>query len=410
MSIYNYKNFQLLLEAKIYFFKNLKRILKKMDHPLAKKILELEDKDLDININYFNTKNKSYDYLSFYQDSKVRGWEYMITDNAGVLFLPKLELGDDINLFVNSGDIGTIESDVDLELIKKHYPRYDFERVVILKTKNGKHLIDFNFLKPVKPSGYEEEGKVGRTFNTLLKSAGYNPTPKEIEDLVNNYKKVVSDKYSNFELVSGEDIRKFYLGKNSSSLKKGTLGGSCMRYEYCQNYFGIYINNKNVQCLVLNSDDEPGKIMARALVWKLKNGKYFMDRVYSTHDYEVGLFIDYAKERGWIYKSSQNSLSTGFMLGDDNYTEPLIVQLENIEFDEYPYLDTLKWMDYSKKTLSNINNGTLPLESTEGFMGVGCDFCLGEGQVECPECYGRSGNRECPICIGSGMADCPECS
>jgi hypothetical protein len=410
MNILKWKNFQSLLEAKIQYLNKLKHVLGKMDHPLAKNLLELEDKDLDININYFNIKDS--DYLEFYQDDKVSKWIYLITDNDGILYFPLVEkeLNISCNLHIFAGMEGTIESDVDSDLIKKYYPRFNFNRVVILKTSDGYGLIDFKYLKPIKPEGKEQIGKIGRTFQSLLQKSGYNPSPKEIEDLVNNYKKVVSDKSNNMELVTGEDIRKYYSHKTATSLRKGTLAGSCMRYDYCQDFLDIYTKNSNVHCLILKSVDEGDKIFARALVWKLENGKYFMDRIYTTHDYEVGIFIDYAKENGWIYKERQDSGKNGFKLGDDIYNHPLVVQLEEVEFNYYPYLDTLKYLDQSTKKISNINNGTLPLESTDGELGVTCDFCGGSGRLDCPECDGQRGNRNCGMCYGSGMADCPECS
>jgi len=410
MLIFNYQKFQLLLEAKIQFLNNLKNILGKMDHPLAHKILALKDRDLAININYFNTKD--INYLTFFPDDKVKEWEWIITDNSAILYLPivakKYDISSDANIF--AGMVGTIISDINLDLIKKHYPRltYTYDRVVIFETEEGKALVDVKYLQKIKPVGTEQSGKVGRIFKTLLTAAGYSATEKEIEDLVNNYKKVISDKSTNMELVQGEEIRKYYSHKSGSSIRKGTLAGSCMRYDYCQPYLDIYVENSNIYCLVLKSEDEPDKIMARALVWKLVDGKYFMDRIYCTHDYEVGTFIDYARERGWIYKDSQNSLPSGLKLGHDYYNDKLKVQLEKIEFSSYPYLDTLKWMDWGQKTLSNVNNGTFPLESTEGEMGVGCDFCSGDGRVDCPECDG-DGYEDCDFCSGNGRIDCPEC-
>lgn len=409
MTILKYKKFESLLEAKIQYLNKLKHVLGKMEHPLAKKLLELEDKDLDININYFNTKDS--DYLLFYQDDKVDKWIYLLTDNAGIVYLPDVE--NELNTFFNinifAGIEGTIESDVDLNLIKKYYPRYNYDRVVIFTTSEGKTMIDFKYLTPIKPFGKEQIGKIGRTFQSLLQKSGYNPTPKEIEELVNDYKKIVSDKSSSMELVTGEDIRKYYSHKSATSLKKGTLAGSCMRYDYCQDYLDIYTKNSNVYCLILKSVDENDKILARALVWKLTNGKYFMDRIYTTNDYEVGIFIDYAKKNGWIFKKRQDSSNNGFQLGDNEYNEPLIVQLDEVSFNQYPYLDTLKYLTWNTKKISNIYNGTLPLESTDGELGAGCDFCGGGGMVDCPECDGNRGNRECDFCNGAGRVDCPEC-
>ena len=86
--------------------------------------------------------------------------------------------------------------------------------------------------------------------------------------------------FKDFKIVKDEDIRKYYLYESYES-DNHTLGGSCMRYEKCQKYLDIYVKNPEVcQLLILKSDDDKDKIKGRALIWKLTNGEYYMDRIY----------------------------------------------------------------------------------------------------------------------------------
>ena len=54
--------------------------------------------------------------------------------------------------------------------------------------------------------------------------------------------------------------------------------------------------------VIYKSDDDTDKILGRALLWKLRDGKRFMDRIYTANDSDVQLFKDYAKENGWYTK------------------------------------------------------------------------------------------------------------
>ena len=78
--------------------------------------------------------------------------------------------------------------------------------------------------------------KVGRGIKSILNSTGLNFSDTEVEDFVNKYKAEfdkLNEGFSKFELVKGEDIRKWYLEENYDSIKS-TLGSSCMRYGRCK--------------------------------------------------------------------------------------------------------------------------------------------------------------------------------
>jgi hypothetical protein len=56
---------ELLLESDVMFSDNFKKVLGKIDSPVAKKILGLEKKDLPVVANYFDIDPERNDYLYF---------------------------------------------------------------------------------------------------------------------------------------------------------------------------------------------------------------------------------------------------------------------------------------------------------------------------------------------------------
>jgi len=174
---------------------------------------------------------------------------------------------------------------------------------------------------------------VGRFITRISGKSSIGIKDSEREDFVNVYKStfdLIRSGESNFELVTGEKIKHWYLVDNYE-IQRGQLGNSCMRYARCQSYFDIYTKNPNqVSLLILKSENDSSKIVGRALVWKLTSGEYLMDRVYSIEDYDVNLFLDYSKKRNWRDKENMT------------YSEmnKIEVKLDRCRFDDYPYMDT----------------------------------------------------------------------
>ena len=76
-----------------------------------------------------------------------------------------------------------------------------------------------------------------------------------------------------------------------------------------KDFFDIYTQNpETVNLLIMKSGD---KIVARALVWKLKTTKpqlgftYYMDRVYSVRDHQVKVMMAFAEKQGWACFASE---------------------------------------------------------------------------------------------------------
>lgn len=210
---------------------------------------------------------------------------------------------------------------------------------------------------------------IGKFTNKIYKSdiennIKANITPKQLEDFVNLYKSyydLEKDAYKRFEIVSGEEIKKWYLYENYES-QRGQLGASCMRHKGCQDYFNIYIQNPEVVSLViLKSQKDDTKITGRALLWTATNGDKILDRIYFINDSDENLFKKFANENGWKTKSNLTWQEL------DKYE----IQLKKWIFDKYPYLDTFAFLEKDDGILKSDEDlwpdqGFWRLQSTSG--------------------------------------------
>lgn len=217
-----------------------------------------------------------------------------------------------------------------------------------------------------------QEITVGRLVNKLFPNK-FNQ--KEIDEFVNNFKTEISKYFTKFRLVEGEDIRKYYLLDNYES-NRGDINQSCMRGKDAQKYLDIYVKNpEKCKLLVLMSDKDIKKIKGRALVWfdlRKPLGKIYMDRVYTINQADVKLYIDYAKEHNWLYKSDQVMHDVSYFDNDKKINSSVTIQLKPIKFDTYPSLDTLQYYTPSTGRLSSsagnfiLGNPRYHLTSTTG--------------------------------------------
>lgn len=164
-------------------------------------------------------------------------------------------------------------------------------------------------------------------------------TDKQIEDFVNQYKSTFDGDDTNFEVVSGEEIKKWYLDDNYE-VSSGQLGNSCMRYKRCQQYFDIYTKNPEVcSLLIMKSTEDTDKIVGRALLWNLRDGRKYQDRIYTINDSDKILFSQWADNNGYQKYDSSHIVKE--------------VQLGNHDYDKYPYMDTFVCYSPSHKLLTS---------------------------------------------------------
>ena len=188
-----------------------------------------------------------------------------------------------------------------MELVKLTYST-EFKRVlseccgeivgkILARLEGNLFFIEYNNIDVVPSSdrvsftaakGNKVELKIGRFLNKLFvdtgicesgskftaetkKSINYH-TAHDVERFVYLWKGFANfeEMSKSFDLVAGEDIRKFYHHKSYE--KGGSLGSSCMRYDNCQEFLDIYcLNSEQIKLLVLKTTN--GTIKGRAIIW-----------------------------------------------------------------------------------------------------------------------------------------------
>ena len=217
----------------------------------------------------------------------------------------------------------------------------------------------------------QESTKFGRWLRRLLPPSVMDAIQDhEIELWVNEWAAacamVENDKHPMFELLKGEDLRKAYHYYNYTSLESTQLHSSCMRYERCQPYLNIYVENPDV-CQLLVTRDDDGKIKSRTLIWTSTTGVTMYDRIYAS-DRGIRTVESYCRAQGWV--------STEEADGE--------VYLQRARHEYYPYLDSMYGLRVNSDGSGTLVNGEsdYELRSTEGGP-----FHL-EGYSSCADCGG----------------------
>lgn len=209
------------------------------------------------------------------------------------------------------------------------------------------------------------ELQVGR-FATKIIQKSTDPAIKSLSqndvnafvDKFKAYRDFQTSKKDKFEVVQGEDIRKWY-EEDTYEDPQYHLSNSCMRYSRCQKYLNIYTENPNQVSMVIMKGTDPDKIIGRALIWKLDSGETYLDRPYANSDEDVNLFKEWGRSKGYVVYG-----------GSYQHKE---VTLDKSDFQYYPYMDTFKYLNRDKNLLSTDssdfddgNEDWIRLESTGG--------------------------------------------
>jgi len=179
-----------------------------------------------------------------------------------------------------------------------------------------------------------------------------NISPKEIEIFSTLFRNIQSKIDYRFEIVKGTDILRYYHGDSYYS-NNGSLGVSCMKYDNCQDYLGIYTKNSDVVEMLIAINSQ-GKLIGRSLLWKQGDRK-IMDRIYTINDEDFQFsFKKWADENGYWYKKEQKWNNTLFFKTRDKVMcEEISIQLDKWGFEYFPYLDTFKFLDSKTGKLYN---------------------------------------------------------
>lgn len=226
---------------------------------------------------------------------------------------------------------------------------------------------------------FRAETSIGRFINTVFpkkypsgmkkEDAAKLEKPIDIESFVNIFIATVEANSKIIKVVEGSDLVHYYNCENYQ-ISSGTLGGSCMNSPEKGKYLKLYEDNPDkVKMLVLYPEDIRDKIIGRALIWFLDEPKdrIYMDRIYTAKDSDVYMFIEYAKSKGYLYKSSQ-SYGWDYDIIDgrtgNRQFVPMSVELKPESYRYYPYLDTMQY--YNPKT-GNITNNGKEIERGDGY-------------------------------------------
>jgi hypothetical protein len=450
---------EMLLEAKIRFNDDFVNVLDKMDNVTADKLLNMMGKDVDVNTNYIDINIDKDGFVNFIPDDKAEKLPLVVTDN-GMMYTSTSDKLNKVGKY-SIENIKRPHVGQEVKVVKEFTNRHEFfslfpeeektelflssiEQVYIhngpilhvqFEDSEGTHnvLCNSGGLKRDISSIKTSELKIGKFLTAMFTKGEIEFKPTDIEDFVNKYKSIITqmrDKFNNFKIVKGEDIRKSYSVDNYLNTN-GSLGNSCMRYDKCQRFLDIYVKNEDkVSLIVLTKDD---KVTGRAILWTDEKDRKVMDRIYTNNSADEQLFKDFAKTSNFWYKKEQNMYSdTPFITNVDGEEEKYItVYLKSIDYDYYPYMDSLKFYNPGTGKITNSDDSyEYELTDTDGGNGscsecggggtLECGDCDGAGEDECYECGGRgnincgecegSGEVECTVCDGEGKEECDYCS
>jgi len=218
---------------------------------------------------------------------------------------------------------------------------------------------------------YRSSIKFGRLLVSLFDTAKIEYKPSDIEVLVNKFKSSLDEynKFDLFDIVSGEDIPKWYhyktnLNHGNRPLEgKGSLGHSCSGHAI---NLELYRDNpERIKLVILYSDDTKTKIIGRCILWVIDENTHLMDRVYVENESDYFLFKKYAVINNFWRRSHNNKFEANFIAPDETVIDKEVrIPIHEIEYFGYPFLDTMKFYNTKEHYLTNKH----PKENTEGWL------------------------------------------
>lgn len=228
----------------------------------------------------------------------------------------------------------------------------DVQRGMLSYLPNGRNHVQ-------RPDGSwaadgRQTGKPARVLRMMLGSEVADTfSDSQYEHAVNLIKAADWQSHAMFQIVSGEDIRYWYDGEHYAD-PSGSLSTSCMRYDACQEYFDIYVQNPDVITMVILVNTRTQELMGRALLWHIPGfDTPILDRVYGLETMQ-NAFRAYADKQGWISRL-HNTYQHPTEFWQDNKVVYLSVDLylNNWRHKWYPYFDTFKYFNWTSGRFSN---------------------------------------------------------
>lgn len=220
-----------------------------------------------------------------------------------------------------------------------------------------------------------QNGKPGRVIRKI-----FTPTAQkmfkdsEFEAFGNQYKSYYSTDY-NFVMHERNKIGAIYKHRHEDG--DGTLNNSCMR-KVNRGYFEIYEKCEKLRILALFNKE--GDLAGRALIWNLEHDGEpitLMDRIYTTREHLVEMFLSYAKANGFWRKTFQShDRKSYFTLPNGTHMRAFFEVETPTKCEYYPYIDTFT---YGRNgILSNSSDGMHYEYTCTGGSREGADH---EGEV-----------------------------
>lgn len=147
------------------------------------------------------------------------------------------------------------------------------------------------------------------------------------------------DRYK-FEIVTGNDILKYYHHSKIADVQTNSLSNSCMKHDKCTNYLKMYLDIPDIKMLILRDDIED-KIIGRALLFNSTTGEKVMDRIYGTEK-------TYLRYKNWAIKSGywrkerqthDNQMSWVSPEGKP-HVKKFSIKCDVRNYTQWPYLDS----------------------------------------------------------------------
>jgi hypothetical protein len=245
-------------------------------------------------------------------------------------------------------------------LLKGRHPKVnlvdDFVNYIsVSKTDSSKiSYLSQDRMAKIDPSEYWSTSKrfiakpgvfVGKIFKNI--------PSREVEIFSNIFCLQTEQDTMSFKIVSGSQILKWYYWENYQS-QCSSLGKSCMKYDFSQDYLKIYVENPEI-CQLLILTDVENKLIGRALLWQV-DGHKIMDRIYTVNDdrYQQQ-FKSWADANQYWYKYDQKwNNCLWFESNGKVEVKKIKFDLPHFEEDSYwPYMDTFKFANIRTGRLYN---------------------------------------------------------
>ena len=375
--------YELLLESKVVYSKKFINLLNKMKaNKLATQLLNLYSKDVDgVTQNYIDITDLK-DAVSFTPDRKVQELtkdkpETWVITSSG-RYLTTSDRNDKLfeALGYDKAKYGCWNPDTNAVglILAETVSRTSGKIYVMFKEYEGERIGVVN-KEAMEPTESEDQRiwstsrnniKIGRLVRAILTASKIPFTDSEIEQFTNQYKATydfAKDALKQFDIVQGDKIAYWYDEENYVD-GGGSLNNSCMA-SVGSDYFDIYTENPQVSLVILYGDGgsiesekyTDDRIKGRAILWDAKlDGQpvKFMDRIYTSQDADVELFKQFAEKNGWWFKKRQSmEPNEDFTDGNSSKKGKIKVNLDDTDFEYYPYCDTVCYIDTNTGIASN---------------------------------------------------------